>query len=95
MRKPRSQETIGGRVNGDGSIQGGSNFTVQKVQAGIYIITLAQGFRLISATANVMGQYEFISTDVYTERSFRVTISSTVSAFTATDQPFAFTAVGM
>lgn len=94
MRKPRSLESIGGRVNADGSIQGGSNFTVLRTQAGLYIVTLAPGFRLISATANVMGQYEFISVDMYTERSFRVTISSTVSAFTATDQPFTFTAVG-
>jgi hypothetical protein len=95
MRGRRRQEIISGRVNADGSIATGDGFSNAKTSAGIHVVTLQLGFRLVSVTMSTAGNYAMINADTFTERSFRVTISSTASSFTASDQPFTFIAVGI
>jgi hypothetical protein len=94
MRGRRQPEIIAGRVNADGSIAAGDGFTVQKGAAGLYTITFAGGFRLVSLTATAMtGTFHIGSLSGFTERSVSLTMFvSTTGA--ATDAQFSFTATG-
>lgn len=93
-QKRRQPEIIAGRVNADGSIAAGDGFTVTKGTAGIYTLTFAAGFRLVSITTSLgtaIGGYTMPNT--YGERTVNVNVNNTSN--TLTDIAWNFTAVGV
>jgi hypothetical protein len=79
-------------VNADGSIAAGDGFTVVKFATGQYTVTLAPGFRYVSATVTSTTTNQIAALATPTERSFGVNFYTTAAALV--DTAFTFTAVG-
>lgn len=90
MRRRRNLEIIAGRVNADGTVAVNDGQFNVTGSAGVYIITFAPGFRLISATASASA---IAMIDTWTGTSMRVVTVTTVGGAAAA-APFSFIAVG-
>jgi hypothetical protein len=89
MRQRYTSKTIAGRVQADGSIVAGSNFTIRKGAVGQYTISFPDDFRVVSCVAASGGVNTVLFSGSYTENSVLV------SATTSTDTLFSFIAVGV
>lgn len=96
MRRRRTPEIIGGRVNADGSVAGGTgNFQVQKDGAGLYLVMLPRGFKLKSVTATpYVAASAFCATTNHNDYWFYVRVFAWNTAATAGDAAFNFIAIG-
>jgi hypothetical protein len=92
MRRRRNPEIIAGRVNADGSIAAGDGFTVQKTAVGVYALTFAPGFRVVSLSAVPVLQPVFLGAN---PAASPCTVSALSSAGSPGDFAFTFTAVGV
>jgi hypothetical protein len=91
MRRRRSPEVIGGRVNSDGSIMAGTGFSSMKNSTGNYSLTFPN-FRLVSLTANALSGVLVVVVTGYFDRTVTVLVYSMGSA--VADGTFSFQAVG-
>lgn len=96
MRRRRAPEVIGGRVNSDGTVAGGTgDFQVQKDGAGLYLVFLPRGFKLKSATASPwVAASAFVATTNHGDYFFYVRSYVWNTANTPGDVPFTFIAIG-
>jgi len=94
MEKRRQPEIIAGRVNSDGTIAAGDGFTSSRTSAGLYVVTLPAGFRLVTATASPATTSSFTAVISFGSGLFQVSTFATNTAVIS-DCPFAFTAVGV
>lgn len=96
MRRRYNPEVIGGRVNGDGTIAAGDNFSIRRQSAGVYLVTLPMGFEVYAASVNpwVAASAFFAATD-FVDNTFIARSFAWNTANTAGDCPFVFTAVGV
>lgn len=93
MRRAKDPEVIYGRVNGDGTINAGERFTVQRTGAGQYVLTFEQGFRFESATGSGFQAGAVVYFSAPAERSVNVTTYQLTTA-AVTDLAWAFDAKG-
>lgn len=92
----RSRQTsIGGRVNSDGTIAGGSGFTVFRSAAGTYVLMFSDGFRLISVTAVLAVAQTDQELAIGTYSGGACTVTTFNTSAVANDQAFSFTATGL
>lgn len=90
MRRRRSPEVVAGRVNSDGTILAGTDFTSIRNSAGNYTLTFP-GLRLVSLTGNASGAFVVLVT-TYTDRNVIVVTNNMSSV--SSDTAFSFQAVG-
>lgn len=96
MRRRRSPEIIGGRVNSDATIAAGENFAVQSVGTAAYKITCPPGFKVLSAVANPwVAASAFVTCTDFVDNSFYVRTYVWNTAATPGVCPFNFIAQGI
>lgn len=94
MERRRTPEVVGGRVNGDGSINAGDGFSISKTGTGSYNIIFGPGFKLVSlVAANMTASNRWVVTSAYTDRSVQVTVLNSAAA--VVDDAFSFIAMGV
>lgn len=93
MRRRRNPEIVSGRVNGDGTIAAGSDFTVTKGSTGAYVVRptppmraiLAVHVTIISITGNLV---------VATPSGEQINVQLWNNSAVAADMAFSITIVG-
>lgn len=93
--RSQTTRTIAGRVNANGTVASGADFTVRPAGTGVYVITFPRGFRLMGATASPATGITNRAVDLQPNSAGEL-VANVFVATTAVGEnnQFSFTAVG-